>query len=191
MVPGPLGLLTVNRCPQGGHWEGMGELGNCLRSGLVGLDWMSLAIFSSLNDSVSPQFLHNPQHIQIQGLASGSSAPCGACPVPWLGPLPFQGLLVWAQVPNCYLGPWVYVTWGPGCSSWCLASSWERSLPSYSWPQKLITDAPASTPIPVDRESAGGSNGSERLLVEAAMEAGAGGAVVSASTGARTASAQG
>lgn len=81
--------------------------------------------------------------------------------------------------------------WGLGPGSLCLASSWKRSLQSYSWPQKLITDAPASAPVPVDRASAGGSNGSERLLVEVAMEAGAGGAVVSASTGARTASTQG
>lgn len=116
-----------------------------------------------------------PAHPHPMDSAPGSSAPCSACPVP------FQGLPRWAQVPN----------WGPGPGSWCLASSREMILPSYSWPQKLITDAPASSPVPVDGASAGGSNGSELLLVEPAMEAGAGGAVVSASTGARTASAQG
>lgn len=54
MLPGPLGVLTANGCRQGGLWERLGEVGNCLSSGLVGLDWMSLEVLSSLNDSMIP-----------------------------------------------------------------------------------------------------------------------------------------
>lgn len=104
------GTTYCNGCQQGGHWERLGEVRNSLSSGLVGLDWMSLQVFSDLSDSVSPQFLHNPQHIHIPWawpLEAWLEAPHSACPVPWPGPLPFQGFLGWVQVPKCYLRPWM------------------------------------------------------------------------------------
>lgn len=59
-------------------------MGNCLSSGLVGLDWMSLQVFSNLSDSVSPQFLHYPQFIHI----------------PWAWPLEAPHLAVLALCPG-------------------------------------------------------------------------------------------
>lgn len=81
-------------------------MGNCLSSGLVGLDWMSLEVFSDLNDSVIPGFLHDPQHIHI----------------PWAWPLEAQHLtvllpcaLAWSTAlsgtprigAGAQLGPWM------------------------------------------------------------------------------------